>query len=60
MKTINICEILIEQSTGDKFMVTKTYPNNEIIIALKMNSQKYERRAISKDEILNGYYTEEE
>lgn len=53
---VKVNDVLINKHSGRKFMVNKVYRNNEIALAIEIEVSNPTTRAISKDELLYGYY----
>ena len=54
---VKVNDVLINKHSERKFMVNKVYRNNELMIAIEIEtSNPTTRVVISKDELLYGYY----
>lgn len=53
---VKVNDVLVNKKNGRKFMVGKVYRNNELMIAIEIEVSNPTTRAISKDELLYGYY----
>lgn len=53
---VKVNDVLIDKENGKKFMVYKVYRNNELMIAIELETPNTTTRVISKDELLYGYY----
>lgn len=53
---VKVNDVLIDKYNGKKFMVGKVYRNNELMIAVQIETPNPITRVISKDELLYGYY----
>lgn len=53
---VKVNDVLIDKENGKKFMVHKVYRNNELMIAIELETPNTTTRVISKDELLYGYY----
>lgn len=53
---VKVNDVLIDKEDERKFMVGKVYRNNELMIAVEIETPNPITRVISKDELLYGYY----
>lgn len=53
---VKVNDVLIDKEDERKFMVGKVYRNNELMIAIEIETPNPITRVISKDELLYGYY----
>ncbi len=53
---VKVNDVLIDKEDERKFMIGKVYLNNELMIAIEIETPNPTTRVISKDELLYGYY----